>query len=121
MNRPLTRAEHLAFIAEGISDVETAVRSHPAETVALFQRGMHALSQDIVPSKKLAEASTITREEMALALRYLAASAFISGWYQTRRRRAKRDEATSPTCLSLHLGIRSTTSSIATWNSSVIG
>lgn len=99
MSSPITRAEHLAFITQGISDVESAIQNHPPETIAVFQRGMHALSQDSAPSKKLFEASIIPHGELMIALRYLAASAFISGWYQTRGEKAMRDEASSPACL----------------------
>ncbi len=101
MDRAATKEELIALISEGLRDVETAISEHPDETVMIYEKGKQSFldGQATAEETVWSRASGFSLEELALAYRYLFASAFISAWYQTQKDKKMRDRATSPACL----------------------
>jgi len=101
MERSVTKGELLALIATGLADAEEGIRSHPSETVSVYEEGKRAIlhGQADAEESDWSRSAGFSLNELATAYNYLSAMAFISAWYHLNGNRAKRDAATSPPCL----------------------
>ena len=101
MDQPATKDQKLAFISQGLADIEEAISTHPPETVAVYQQGRDAFSGGLAQAKESewSRAAGLSLSDLTLTTRYFLASAFISAWHAVRGDKARRNQATSPACL----------------------
>jgi len=91
----------LTLMSQGLADIEEAINQHPGETVSLYQNGKSAFLERQAGAQETewSRAAGLSLQELAIMHQYLFASAFMSAWYDARKDKARRDQATSPACL----------------------
>ncbi len=85
----------LAQVEQLLSEADESIRSHPAETVAVYENGRKALEQGMVGAEDSDWLRSIglTLEDQAVLTRYMLAMSFMSAWYHLHGDKQRRDKA----------------------------
>lgn len=92
MHEHPTEGSSFALIQIGHEDAIRAIRSHPAETVALFASGCDAFWRS-AGDRDTPLPTNFTPQQKKLVLDYLLAMSFISAWFHLYGDRQRRDKA----------------------------
>ena len=94
MEGPRSKDEALEIVSTALRDAETAIRSHPPETVQVYDGGVHALVKGMEGAEQTPSSDLgLSLDELGLAHRYMAAMAFMSAWYALHGDKGQRDNA----------------------------
>lgn len=101
MEGSISKAQALEMIATALEEAEEAIRSHPDETVAVYEQGSRALLEGMEGAEETNYSREVglSLEELAMAHRYMAAMAFMSAWYAIHGNKAQRDKAAQSAAL----------------------
>lgn len=101
MNNRVSKDQALNYVQIALADVEEAIRSHPDETVQLYERGKDAYEKGLERAEKTdwSERIGLTMDELSIIHKYLFAVSFMSAWYDNHNDKNMRDEAAQTACL----------------------
>lgn len=96
MDRHFAIVQLIKVIEKGLADVEAAIRSHPPETIAVYESGKAGfLSQfaEEAQAEEIPNPYNFTLTERTTVFNYVLAMAFMSAWYHLYGDTKRRDQA----------------------------
>ncbi len=90
-----SRAAVIGMIELALQDADEAIRSHPLETVQLFDRARAAHERGMAGATETdwSKAADLSLSELAIIHRYLFATTFISAYWDVQGDLSRRDAA----------------------------